>query len=466
MQGDIAPSQTVFLRRGIEKAAALGVEIIIFDINTFGGRVDSALQMATLIGSVDDILTVAFISAGSESLGVSWSAGALISMACDAIYMEEGTSIGAAAPVYLTQGESTAAPEKEVSAVRTQMAALAEKNGYPRGVALAMVDKDEELIEVFIDGETRVIVRRDMPDLEREAEEREQTLKEGKVLSPEGKLLTLTAGEMERYGVSSGTVGDREELYSLLNLTLEDVEDLESSRADRIVAILTSTAIVSLLVTIGFIAIYIEISSPGFGVPGVVAILAFSAVFIGNGMLGMVSSLELLMFLAGLILLVVEIFLIPGFGVAGITGIVLMVGSLILSRQEFIIPEFDWEWDIFRSNLFSTVGSLLAALAFVVALIIFFPRIRPFRRLMLETSLGDGTGAGLERLKGAVAGEPSEEPGGMVITAGMTGTTVTPLRPVGKIRIEEKTLIAQTRGSLSKPPGLYGFWKSGEPGFW
>ena len=436
LQGDITPSQTVFLRRGIEEALLEEGGIIIFDINTFGGRVDSALQMATLIGAIDDAFTVAFISANSESLGVSWSAGTIISLACDAIYMTEGTSFGAAAPVYLIEGKSVAAPEKEVSAVRTQMAALAEKNGYPRGVALAMVDQDEELIEVFVDGETRVVVRRNMPDLEREAEEKGLKLEEGKILSPKGKLLTLTAGEMERYGVSSGIVNDRKELFTRLGLSAEQVVELEPSRSDRLVALLTGTVAMTLLVIIGFIAIYIEISSPGFGIPGVVAILAFSVVFLANGMLGRVGSLEILIFLAGLILLVVEIFFIPGFGVAGIAGVLFMLGSLVLSRQEFILPEFYWEWDLFRSNLFSIGGSFLVALAFVAVLISLFPKIRPLRRLMLEVPPGQDPE--MENLtKGAKGFAP-----------GMTGASLTALRPVGKVRIGERSLIAQTRGEF------------------
>lgn len=449
LKGDIEPSKTVFLRRSIDSALSQGAEVLVFEINTFGGRVDSALEMATLIGAVEEAKTVAYISADSESLGVSWSAGALISLACDEIYMESGTSLGAAAPVYLNQGESVAASEKEVSAVRTQLAALAEKNGYPRGVALAMVDKDEELLEVYLGEELRLTVRRDLPDLEREAREKGVDLEEGKVISPEGKLLTLTAGEMARYGVSSGTVEGREDLLLRLGLEAGSVQNLQVSQADSLVALITSSAVVSLLLTLGFVAVYIEISSPGFGIPGVTAILAFSIIFIGNGMLGMVSSVELLLFLAGLILLVVEIFLIPGFGVAGTGGIILMVGSLILSRQDFVVPQFDWEWTILRGNILSTMGSFLAALGIVVLLIIFFPRIRPFRKLMLETTLGDGSFRPSNSATDFSTNPPAGE-GSAASTPrqGDSGETVTPLRPVGKVRIGGAVHIAQTRGEF------------------
>jgi membrane-bound serine protease (ClpP class) len=160
LQGDIEPFRLVFLRRSIEKAS--DADRIIFDINTFGGRVDTALQIATLIGSLRDIETIAFISAGAESLGVSWSAGALISFSARKIYMAQGTSMGAAAPVYQSSEGMEMAPEKTVSAVRGQMAALAEKNGYPEAAALGMVDMDVVVREISIDGLVQLIQESDL----------------------------------------------------------------------------------------------------------------------------------------------------------------------------------------------------------------------------------------------------------------------------------------------------------------
>ena len=165
IHGEIEPSRMIFVRRGIEKAEAAGAEYIVFDIDTFGGRVDSALQIATLIGSARSATTIAFVPAAAEGTGVSWSAGALISFACNEIYMAPGTSIGAAAPVYQTQTGMEMADEKTVSAVRTQMAALAEKNGYPKSVAFAMVDLDIELVEVYLDDDIILTSTDDIPDL-------------------------------------------------------------------------------------------------------------------------------------------------------------------------------------------------------------------------------------------------------------------------------------------------------------
>ena len=139
IKGDIEPSTAVFVRRNAEAALRAGAGILVFDIDTFGGRVDSALRISSYIGSIRGARTVAFVSSGPESMGVSWSAGALIAFSASAIYMAPGTSMGAAAPVIMSpDGQSQGAGEKTVSAVRSQMAALAEKNGHPPLLALAM----------------------------------------------------------------------------------------------------------------------------------------------------------------------------------------------------------------------------------------------------------------------------------------------------------------------------------------
>jgi membrane-bound serine protease (ClpP class) len=387
--------------------------MIIFSINTFGGRVDSALQIATLIGSLDDIRTVAYIPADPESLGVSWSAGALISFSCNQIYMAPGTSIGAAAPVFQSAEGTQAAGEKTVSAVRTQLAALAEKNGYPKEVAIAMVDQDAELVEVRRDGTIEFQISG--------AEETGDTGQAGggtegdssgddsnggteamgtgteprrTVVSPSGKLLTLTAGEMEEYGISSGTVPSVEELGQILGLSR--TERVVPTGADQVVGFLTSAAVTSMLLTIGLLALYLEISSPGFGLPGTLAVIAFALIFISGGLLGTLGSVELILFLLGVVLLVVEIFLIPGFGVAGISGLLMMSAGLILSRQGFVLPDSDWQWDIFLQNLGVVFGTFALSFILMGILMMFFPRIRLFNRLILSTSSGPGVGASPE----------------------------------------------------------------------
>jgi membrane-bound serine protease (ClpP class) len=435
IQGEINPSLVVFLRRATERAVEQGASHIVFDIDTFGGRVDSALQITTIIGSLADIETIAFVPVRSEGTGVSWSAGALISFATDAIYMAPGTSMGSAAPVIQgPDGTAQQADEKTVSAVRTQMAALAEKNGYPVAIARAMVDYDVEVVEVIVDGEPVAVDASEQEAFVRDAEARGSSVEIGRTISEAGKLLSLTAGEMERYDVSSGVLSSIDAVLADLGAAGAEIVRLEPSSADQAVSVLTSGGVTSLLILVGLIALFVEITSPGFGVPGAVGILAFAVIFTANGLLGRVGSVELLLFLVGTILLVLEVFVIPGFGVAGISGIALVAVSLVLSMQSFVVPTFEWEWQAFHRNVLIVVGNILGALIAVGVLAHFVPRFRFFSRLVLaeaqETS----------------AGYTVQDESQSASYLGVRGVTVTTLRPSGKAAFDEETIVVESEG--------------------
>ncbi len=435
VNGDIDRALTVFIRRSLAAADAADAGTIIFEINTFGGRVDSALQIATLIGSTK-AETIAFIPAIPESTGVSWSAGALISFSCNRIFMAPGTSMGAAAPVYQSTEGMQAAEEKTVSAVRAQMAALAEKNGYPKDAALAMVDSDIELVEVEINDRIMLSSAAELDLLKEETEAAGGTFKKGRTVSAEGKLLTLTSNEMLRYGISSGNPEDREQLFALLELENPDVTEAEESGPDTLITIITGSALTTILIILGLGALYMEITSPGFGIPGTLAIIIFAVIFISNGMLGYVGSLEILLFIAGIVLLVVEIFLIPGFGAAGISGILLIAASLLLSRQGFVLPEFEWQTEILKKNLLTVGIGVFGSIIFIAVIIQLFPRVGFLNRLILQTRQMPADGYTMQQ----------PETAGTRI--GSTGKAVTTLRPAGKAVFSGETVVVETDGDF------------------
>lgn len=422
IEGNIEPSLTVFIRYGIDEAQKNNADIL-FKINTFGGRVDSALQIATLIGSVET-RTIAYIPAEPESLGVSWSAGALISFSCKEIYMAEGTSIGAAAPIYMSPEGAQAAEEKTVSAVRVQMASLAEKNGYPKEIALAMVDKDIELHEVIINNKPVLKLKKDIIEGEK-----------SQIISPSGKLLTLTAKEMEYYNVSKGTYSNFDKLLKELNINNLNVTYFEKDLPDKIVAFLTSTTFLGILMTIGLVTLYLALTSPGFGLLGAIGIISFSIIFVGGQLLGTLGSFELILFLLGLTLLIVEIFVIPGFGITGLSGIVCIALSLILSQQDFIFPKWQWQWDLFNKNIIITIVSILSSAILIFILMSLFPRIPIFNRLILITE----TPSKDEK-------KTTENIDKNLI--GLDGITVTKLRPVGKIKVNNSIYIGKSQGKF------------------
>jgi membrane-bound serine protease (ClpP class) len=316
------------------------------------------------------------------------------------------------------------------------MAAIAEKNGYPASIARAMVDEDIELLEVFVEGELQVMTSEELQDAERESAKTGQGIERGKVISPAGKLLTLTAREMERYGVSSGTFSRQDELLSFLGLEDATVINLDPSPADRAVAYLTGSAFTSILIIIGLVALFLEITSPGFGVPGTIAIICFAVVFASYALLGTVGSLELILFVLGLVLLILEIFIIPGFGVTGIAGIILIVGSLVLSMQGFVLPDFQWQRDLFRRNLLVVGISTVSSIVIFGVLAYSLPQIKLFSRLTLQTAQNADEGFTVQ--------ERTEENR----LLGKRGLTVTKLRPVGKAEIGEELLFVETEGEF------------------
>lgn len=466
IQGDIEPSTAVFVRRQATEAINAGAEYIIFDIDTFGGRVDSALRISSFIGSIKKARTIAYVRSGPDSLGVSWSAGALIAMSCSKLYMAPGTSIGAAAPVVAgPDGQMTGAGEKSVSAVRSQMAALAEKNGYPPAIALAMVDADVQLYEAFIDGELRLMLLADLEVAEKQTPDKVQR---GKEVSGKGKLLSLTAGEAERYGLSSGSAPDLAAVIADLGAQ-EPAIELSPSLTDSAIVFITSGAIQSLLILIGLVAIFIEINSPGFGIPGTVALIAFLILFGTNALMGTVGSLELILFILGVGLLTVEIFILPGFGVAGISGIVLIAGSLVFSMQDFVLPSLDWEWDLLGRNVLTVSVGIMSAIAAIGVLALAGPRIRLFDALTLRTTIAETAGGIVipeqrhsetsERSRATP--DSSQTPPPVISTrdqnqnsipehplVGRSGLALTTLRPSGRAVIDGSTYSVETEGTF------------------
>jgi len=462
IRGDIEPSLTAFVRREARKALSQGAEYLIFEIDTFGGRVDSALQISSFIMSVKNARTIAWVNNSETSMGVSWSAGALIAFSCAEIYMAPGTSIGAAAPVSVGPGGVEATGEKTVAAVRSQMAALAERNGHPVALALAMVDFDVELWEVTMDGQTRALTLTELERLEKDSGDESAKVERVGIISPTGKLLSLTAGEALRYGLVSDLAENRESLLYYLDVKGEITES-NPSAADSIISFLTSGPVQTILILLALVMIFLEIQSPGFGIPGVTAVIAFLLVFGSSALLGRVGSLEIILFLIGLGLLAVEIFVLPGFGVMGISGLVLIGLSLVLSMQDFVIPRFDWEWSLFGRNALVVFTGLLAAVVGIAVIALLGPRIKIFDGVTLKAQITGTAGgpdpdspvgkavAANKRTGGGTVDLALEDDEDLAALVGKTGVSDSILRPSGKAMIDDRIYTVETEGEFLDP---------------
>lgn len=284
--GEIELGLAPFIERSVREAERAGAAAVILDIDTPGGRVDAAERIAD---AVSDAAVPVYAYVNRRA----FSAGALISLATQRIYMRSGAVIGAATPIV---GTGEKAPEKIVSAMRSEMRALAEARGLDPRIAEAMVDEDIEIPGVV----------------------------------EKGKLLTLTTEEAVELGYARAAE-ELDDVMRDIGVAGAPIVSVEVNWAERVVRFLSSHLVAPLLLSLGFIGLLIELKTPGFGLAGGAGLLALALFFGSHWLIGLAGWEEVILFAAGVILLVVEIFLIPGFGLFGLGGIAALVVSIFLS---------------------------------------------------------------------------------------------------------------------------------------
>ncbi len=416
------------VNRRIETAEENNASLIIFDIDTHGGRLDSAFVISEYISDIKSAKTVAFISHKAIS------AGALIAISCNEIIMVPGAELGDCEPIIpSSDGGYKTAGEKIQTVLRTKFRKFAEKNGYPVILSEAMVTSE---IEVYR------IERDDMPgslfisssELESMDDVEKKRILKKKLIVKKGNLLTMHAREAFDYGFTRNLVEDRDEMLGLYNIDRDKTVELETNWSEEMVRLLEKLA--PILLTIGIIAIFLEFKAPGFGIPGIVGILCFAAIFLSKYLVGLAETPEIIIFFVGIALIAVEIFVIPGFGVTGIAGIIMMGIGLILSFQDFTLPITPYDSQVLNNSLLTLVSSFLASSLLIVLLLKFMPGIPMFSRLILKTSETADYGFS-ETIDVAHSN-----------LIGKKGVTTTPLRPAGHIEIDEKTYDVVTQGDF------------------
>jgi membrane-bound serine protease (ClpP class) len=359
-----------FVERALQRANDEGVALVVLEINTFGGRVDAAVLVRDhLLRS--KVATVAFVNPRAIS------AGALISLAAETIVMAQGGTIGAATPVMLGAPGEAPKPtdEKSVSYVRKEFRATADARGRPGMIAEAMVDPDVE-----IDG----LIEKD-------------------------KLLTLTTDDAITHGIADHQAHDIEELLTLLGLADAEVEHVTENWAEAVLRFITNPTVASLLMSLGMLGLFLELRTPGFGIPGLIGVLCLVAFFWGHWIVHLVGWEQLALVAIGIALLAFEVFVLPGFGIAGVLGI-LAIGaglstSLFGSGASLRAVALAMS-HVLISSAVAVLGSLL--------LLRFLPSLPGGKRLVLATELSRDV-----EVQGATS------------LVGQVGVTLTPLRPAG-----------------------------------
>lgn len=376
-----------YIKKAIKKASDEGASLIILELDTPGGLLSSALAIKNYIIE-SDIPIVAYINKNALS------AGALISLSCEAIYMSDGSIIGAATPVYMKGNEIEKAGEKEISAMRAAMRSSAERSKKNVRIAEAMVD------------ETIVLSKKnDGIDLD------------------DKTLLTLSVEEALKINIADGKANSITDIIKLRNLSENStIKNVEEEKYDYILRFLINPVVLSALISIGIIGVYIELKTPGFGIGGVISIIAFSIFFFAQVFVGDSSFLAPAIFFLGIVLLAIEIFVIPGFGITGILGILGIAAGIFMS---FGIN------NIAQATLVVFV-SLVSDIILIIILARFILKSKGFKnKIALETdTAGYHSSVSYDDL------------------LGLEGITDTFFRPSGNIIIDGKKYDAITEGEF------------------
>ena len=400
IEGTIDLGLPPFIQRTLEDAESNEATAVIFDINTFGGRVDAATQIKDAILGAD-ILTIAFINRRAIS------AGALISLSCEKIYMTGGGLIGAATAVDMTGKKGS---EKVISFMREEMASTAEKRGRSKEIARGMVDEELTFTHLVIGGDSIKV-----DDIEGRKD---------------GKLISLTTEQALKYKIADGTAENMEALLDSLGYSSVQTIETTENWSEAIVRFLTNPVVASLLTTFGFLGILFELQSPGWGVPGFVGlaclILSLSASYIAQ----LATMSDMLFVLTGLALILLEVLVIPGFGIAGLGGIGLMIYGLYL----LLLPDIPVGEEVLGQAMDGFLIGLVGAVIGVVLL----------AKLMIKTKFWEQLTAPDTQKKE----DGYSNTFGWESLQGETGNADTDLHPSGWVRVKDQRIFVVSEGEF------------------
>ena len=383
VSGTVENGLAPYVARSLREAEAAGAAAAYLDIDTPGGRVDAAERISDAIRR-STIPVYAFVNPRA------FSAGALIAISAREVYMRPGAVMGAATPV---DGEGRRASEKMVSAMRAEFRAVAEERGLDPKVAEAMVDESVEIPGV--DGANT--------------------------------LLTLTSSEARKVGYAKGEVADEAALLRAINLPDATVVPIEPNWAEQIVRFLTNPIVSPLLLSLGLLGLVLEIKSGAFGLGGLVSVASLGLFFGSSFLLGLAGWEEVLLLGLGLIALVVEVFVLPGFGVAGLLGIGAIAAAMVLA----LMGSAPTTGDVMQA-LAILGASLLITAAVVYAWLRHIPNSNRFGGLFLRSGMAQSEGYVSAALRADLVGQD--------------GVAITDLRPAGTATIAGERVDVVTEG--------------------
>ncbi len=389
IDAEIDPSMNRYIELGLAAAETGEYDVVVIEMDTYGGLVNDAKDIVEMLLDFEKPVYV-WINKDAAS------AGALISIACDSIYMAPGASIGAATVV---TGQGEAAPDKYQSYMRATMRTTAEETGRNPAIAEAMVDQTIE-----IEGVTE-----------------------------KGKVLTFTTSEAIKHGFCEGEIKSIEDILTQ-NIEGEfKMDEFSPGFIEKIVAVFLNPYLSGVLLMIIIGGIYFELQSPGVGFPILAAVIAAILYFVPYYLTGLAANWELVLLVVGLLLIFLEVAVIPGFGLAGITGMAFTFSALVLVMINNDMFDFTL---VPMANILTAITTVLTALLGGFIIMIFggvqFANSSFFKRVALTSTQ--------EKSEGYTALFHQES---MIDKKGIVHTV---LRPSGKVMIENTLYDALTRG--------------------
>ena len=430
--------------RRSEEAIRQGADYLILDVQTYGGLVKSAddISKYLILELGDKVHTVAYVS--TEAI----SAGSMISVSCKDIIMRQNTTIGCSAPIVSTGAEmGEAEREKMESFVRATFSRAAGANGYPEALLKAMVSQKLEVWQV------KNIKTDKMEYFEKDylpTDPNTFAIGQKTLVCPEGELLTLTAQQAKDYGIARAVVSNEREMLDFLaerdGITFSpNILRLETMWSEEMVRWLTSPAVMSILVLGILLGIYVEFNTPGLGLPSLLAVVCLVILVGSKYLTGMANWIEVAILCIGFILLMAEIFVIPGFGVAGFAGVLCIFAGLfgMLVRNtpdEIPWPKGEYAWQIFTDGLSAFALGFILFMVAAVVLAKYMDRLPFLQNFVLKTS-GTGRKLAVSRTREPASGEQSVEVGQM-------GQAASALRPAGRAKFGGSIVDVVTDGDF------------------
>lgn len=437
INGPIDGIKESYVRRRIEQAREEQVNLLLFQINSDGGADRAADNLADTISRITDMKTVAYID--DRAVGVS----TLVALACDDIVFRKGGEIGGVNHIVVARnGQAVELSPSQREAIADRAENLAEMNGHSGAVARAMVDPQVTIIQCK-DTKTGAVGYFLPAQLEAEPDRYVDRI----VKKAPGQVLTLSADDAVAYGLGE-VVPNEEEFKAIYGLKGKDIKVNGPTWVDALVTTLNDPFVSWVLLFVGLFMLILELKLPGIGLPAITSALAFLLFFWSRYLSGTADQLEIMLFVVGMVSLALELFVFPGFGVFGMSGILLILVSLVMASHTFIWPTQEYEYRQMGQTLFQITLALAAVAGGAVVLGRYFPSIPLFNRLILKPEPWD---ADADPNVKPVATDGLES---LYFLIGETGRTTTTLRPSGKARFGDLLIDVSADGFFVEPDTL------------